>query len=594
MFEAKKFSEIFDQMRTQSSAVLSDFEPGSVTRTLTEAFAYELGLLYEKMRLVYLSAYVDTAEGTHLDNVVAVLGVQRGLPDFAEGKIMFTRDPGNTDILVPAATIVATEETPDQPKKNYQTLEPLLITKDQIQAEVRIQAVERGEQQNTESETIVVLPRPIPGIKAVNNPLEVKLAGKKRETDDELRRRAKNTLLSAGKATSFAIESALIQLPKVRNVKVVEKFEDPDNYGVIDVYIDHPEFTKNEDPVYNDFENTINQVRAAGILPRIWPSPLTRINATFKIKATQSNLSEQEIASLENKTVQALQRYIDSIPINEALSISKMVKALLLADGVDSLENYRLELKGPGNNLAVKTFADTTDIPAPDNGRFVVDETGSGLKVFTGLKTLQGEAHFKLPLTLDLEKKQFDKEQNDPGANPLMIDAATVVNDLKISGILSAAEKNEAINSLKLIIQPWNKPGEMLLTSLQQVHYGEKAQIRLIPFRHVLEINGAFLIELPPGTPPTTAELAKTQAQENLKRFFDLLAPAQQDQIITFDDMIKAAEENLGFRIKLGQVSDFSVKLNNVPDPTRINSKGIALKKEEKANMTTLLNELLR
>ncbi|MGV2388059.1 MAG UNVERIFIED_CONTAM: hypothetical protein LVR29_06220 [Microcystis novacekii LVE1205-3] len=60
-FEPKKFNQVFEDMRQRT--VLTDFEVGSVARTVYESFAYEIALLYEKMRLVYLSAYVDTAEG---------------------------------------------------------------------------------------------------------------------------------------------------------------------------------------------------------------------------------------------------------------------------------------------------------------------------------------------------------------------------------------------------------------------------------------------------------------------------------------------------------------------------------------------------
>ncbi len=259
MFEPKKFSDLFDAMRGHASGVLSDFEVGSVTRTLTEAFAFEMALLYEKMQLVYLSGFVDTATSSQLDNVVAVLGVERGLADFSEGRITFTRDPGGKDIIVPPGTLVATEESPDAPKKVYQTVEELVVPKDQLTGEVRIQAVERGEQMDTPEGTIVVLPRPVPGIKSVANPKEVKLAGKRRETDEELRRRAKNTLLAAGKANKFAIENALIQLPKVRDVKVVEDFTNPDNYGVVDIFIDHPDFKKSEDPVFLHFEQVVTR-----------------------------------------------------------------------------------------------------------------------------------------------------------------------------------------------------------------------------------------------------------------------------------------------------------------------------------------------
>lgn len=222
-FEPKKFNQVFEDMR-QRTAVLTDFEVGSVARTVYESFAYEIALLYEKMRLVYLSAYVDTAEGQQLDMVVAILGIKRGEPEFAEGTITFERDIGQQDIEVPWGTLVATQETPTTPKKVYQTIENKLFPKEQTSLEVKIQAVNRGEAQVTPAETLTVLPRPLPGIKAVSNANPTRFTGKRRETDEELRERAKNTLISSGKATILSLENALLSLPGVKDVKVRENF----------------------------------------------------------------------------------------------------------------------------------------------------------------------------------------------------------------------------------------------------------------------------------------------------------------------------------------------------------------------------------
>ena len=222
-FEAKKFNQVFEDMR-QRTDVLTDFEVGSVARTVYESFAYEIALLYEKMRLVYLSAYVDTAEGQQLDMVVAILGIKRGEPDFAEGTVIFQRDIGNKDIDVPMGTLIATPETPTTPKKVYQTTETKLFPKGQTSLEMKIQAINRGEGEVTPAETLSVLPRPIPGIKAVTNPNGTRFSGKRKETDEELRERAKNTLISSGKATILSIENALLSLSGVRDVKVKEIF----------------------------------------------------------------------------------------------------------------------------------------------------------------------------------------------------------------------------------------------------------------------------------------------------------------------------------------------------------------------------------
>ncbi len=222
-FEPRKYNEIVDDMLGRITG-LDDFETGSVTRTIVETFSYELGLLYEKMRLVYLSAFIDTAEGTNLEKVVAILGIQRGLPDFSTGSVSFERDRGSNEILIPLGTLIATGDSPDKPKKVYQTIEEKILKPSETFVEVKVQALLRGEEQDAPEGEIAVMPRPLPGIKGVNNKLPVKLTGKQREKDGDLRERAKNALISAGKATILSVENTLLSQPGVLDVKVRENF----------------------------------------------------------------------------------------------------------------------------------------------------------------------------------------------------------------------------------------------------------------------------------------------------------------------------------------------------------------------------------
>jgi len=226
MFEPKKFNDIFDAMQasTLKSGVLSDFEIGSVTRTLYESFAWEMAALYEKMNLVYLSAFVDTAQGSQLEKVVAILGIQRGEPEFADGRVIFDRDKTDDVLTVPVGTLVSTEESPEMPKKVFQTTENVTFGKGQATVEAPVQALIPGENQDAAAESITVMPRPLPGVKGVTNRNTIELLGKKQETDEELRRRAKSTLLASGKATTIAIENALLALPGVTDVQIREDF----------------------------------------------------------------------------------------------------------------------------------------------------------------------------------------------------------------------------------------------------------------------------------------------------------------------------------------------------------------------------------
>jgi uncharacterized phage protein gp47/JayE len=59
------------------STNLSDLTPGSVTRTLAEAFARELAQAYEQLGEVYDSAFLDTATGDSLELLIAELCPRR-------------------------------------------------------------------------------------------------------------------------------------------------------------------------------------------------------------------------------------------------------------------------------------------------------------------------------------------------------------------------------------------------------------------------------------------------------------------------------------------------------------------------------------
>ncbi|MEL6863838.1 MAG: baseplate J/gp47 family protein [Bacteroidota bacterium] len=222
-FEPKKFNDIFEDMRARNTQ-LTDFEVGSVSRTLFESFSYEMAVLYEKMNQIYLSAFVDSATGFQLDQVVAILGIKRSLPDFSVGTVVFERDLGNEAIVIPVGTLVATEDSKENPKKVYQTIEQETLGANEATVAVKVQALQAGENQDAAQGTVIVMPRPIPGVKSVNNEEVIRLIGRRRETDEELRERAKNALIASGKANILAIENAVLSLRRILDVKVQERF----------------------------------------------------------------------------------------------------------------------------------------------------------------------------------------------------------------------------------------------------------------------------------------------------------------------------------------------------------------------------------
>lgn len=353
-FEAKKFNEIFTAMRqsAQAGGVITDFEVGSVARTLTESFSYEIALLYEQMRLVYLSAFVDTAEGQQLDMVVSILGVTRGEPDFAEGVVTLQRDAGNEDISIPFGTLVATVDTPESPKKVYRTVEPKILLKNQTATDVRVQALNRGEAEVVPAGAITFMPRPVPGIKSVVNAAATTFTGKRRETDAELRERAKNTLVSSGKASVMAIENALLTLPGVRDVRVLEKLTEKEaEYGVIDVFVDGIDF--NLQPEVRRVRDALDGVRAAGIFARLKSATPLVVDGTFTVDLNPGlKLSPQERAGVENEVRARITAYIDSLRMGDPLLVGQMTRSVLAVSGVNDMPAFTLKINGAPSTLS--------------------------------------------------------------------------------------------------------------------------------------------------------------------------------------------------------------------------------------------------
>ena len=75
----------------QAPPRLTDRNPGSVLRTLAESFAREYAVLSRQLEHVYDAAFIETASGRDLDQLVALVGVERRTQLFASGEVVFSR-----------------------------------------------------------------------------------------------------------------------------------------------------------------------------------------------------------------------------------------------------------------------------------------------------------------------------------------------------------------------------------------------------------------------------------------------------------------------------------------------------------------------
>jgi uncharacterized phage protein gp47/JayE len=339
-FLKKEHQDIFEALVADLRSRLpeiTDFEKGSVIRSLLETIAFEQAVLYEQLDHVYNSSFINTATGLNLEKVVAILNVYRNEPDYASGKVTFYKEAKWAEkIIIPIGTQIVTEDYPNEEpqRKAYKTIEEGILLPEMNSIDVKVQADSRGREMETKKDTLIVLPSPIPGIERVTNNDPVDFLGRDRETDEELRLRAKKTLLAAGRASETSIEQALMAMPLVLDVKVLED----DQPGVIHVYVDGLE-EKNSKAL----KDRLDEVRAAGIYAHLKPAMLMDFNGVFKIIPHKDVIAD-ELPLLESNIKEGIKKYIRMKKIGEALSISQISSVILNVKGVMDFDKYDILL----------------------------------------------------------------------------------------------------------------------------------------------------------------------------------------------------------------------------------------------------------
>lgn len=343
---------------------LTDRNPGSVTTTLSEAFARELAVLHKQMEMIYESAFVDLATNSSLDHVAALLGLARKDARFATGEVLFKRStPAPGDITIPAGTLVATAQG-----QNFETVERRTLRRGQLSVIAPIRAQLEGPPGRVEANAIQIINRPIFGIDAVVNEKATFFAVDK-ETDDAFRQRIKGTLERAGKATVSALKYGLIEaLPEITegNVQVSEP---PDVPGRVEVKFgltppDDPEWlrrveeaifearpagirvthnlsTRTATPTAAQAAERANGIRAQARVTSFPPDVLAQmpdgrlpLQVDVALQLAEQNLSTSEKESIQDQVRQKVAAYIDGLPMGSDLIYNQLLGQVMQIEEV--------------------------------------------------------------------------------------------------------------------------------------------------------------------------------------------------------------------------------------------------------------------
>jgi hypothetical protein len=191
-------------LRRDDRSQLTDLEVGGVARTIVEAVARETAQVHAELHAIHEAAFIDTATGRSLDNVVALVGVERVQPGRARAALSFKRDPNSPGTITIAA---GTRVLDASVQTEYETVETVTLSPAQTHVNVEALDVEPGNAP-VAANVLNILPVPIAGIVEVTNPAPAGRA-EAGETDSELRTRARAFLQGSERATVGALRSAL-------------------------------------------------------------------------------------------------------------------------------------------------------------------------------------------------------------------------------------------------------------------------------------------------------------------------------------------------------------------------------------------------
>ncbi|UHR03252.1 baseplate J/gp47 family protein [Peptoniphilus sp. GNH] len=180
---------------------------GKLIRNLSWDEAY----LWELAEDVYNAPFVNSAEGTALDNVGMYLTITRRPATKSKTIITIYGDDG---VIIPKGFMVST-------KKGivFETLEEASISGGS--ADVYVESIGAGRNNNVDKETITEILNPSLGINKVINK-EASVGGLNIETDAEFRERYKKSYSRVGGSTVPAITAALLDIDKVVDCEVRE------------------------------------------------------------------------------------------------------------------------------------------------------------------------------------------------------------------------------------------------------------------------------------------------------------------------------------------------------------------------------------
>ena len=357
-FMLKDFRSIVASMvnvMRSSQRKITDFNVGSVARTLVEAPAIELDQLYQEMFHGLKEAIpVATYNSFNFEKLPAAP---------ATGVLTFYATGGHTEaILVPSGTLAKNETT----NKLYQTTRDLLIPVGATQGSVSGVATEAGLSTNCGANAILVIIGSIAGVSGVSN-ITPFTGGRDLESDEErkLRFGAYITTLNRGTlaAVNYGAGTAEVRdendlvVERVAFISIIEPYEDDpvaNLPGFLQVYVHNgtggttpalvTEVQKVIDGYYDADGVPVPGWKAAGVVVSCFAAG----EVVLPVTAVLTLLPGFQSAAVLSEATTAVRSYLLGLSCGKQAILNEIIERIMAVPGV-----YNVAVSAPTADTSV-------------------------------------------------------------------------------------------------------------------------------------------------------------------------------------------------------------------------------------------------
>lgn len=361
-FQIKDFASIVASMinvMRASTRKITDFNVGSVARTLVEAPAIELDQLYQEM-FHGLREAIPVATYTSFD-----FGLLPSAP--STGVLTFYAAAGNTTpSLIASGTLTKNSTT----NKLYRTTRDVVLEVGETEVSVSAVAQESGLQTNCDANSILEIVGSIPGVVGVAN-LTPFTGGRDLETPEERKLRFQAFISTLARGTNAALRygasTAVVRdindqvTERVVHIGIIEPYEeDPiENLpGFVQIYVHNgtggttptlvAEVQKVIDGYYDTAGNPIPGWKSAGVEVSCYAAT----EVVVPVTGVLTILSGYQSSAVITEAVTAVRNYLLALDVGKEAIRNEIIERIMAVAGV-----YNLVLSLPVDDTSVAKSA---------------------------------------------------------------------------------------------------------------------------------------------------------------------------------------------------------------------------------------------